>query len=87
MKKPPTCPLRKPCEECGKLYGRKLVKNNHYAGPQLQSEAVWRASACCSNSCGQKLRAKRMRAKKESIERSDSTRSVAIDQFLFGGRA
>ena len=67
------------------MYGRKLVKNNHYAGPQLQSETVWRASPCCSNSCGQKLKGRKLREKKESIEKYDSIRSVAIDQFIFGG--
>jgi len=84
MNDKPTCPLRKPCEFCGKPFGRRLRQNNRNQKWYLVPVKNWEATPCCSRPCSSRKRAadaRKRAAQKKAIE-SDTS---AMDAFLYAG--
>lgn len=80
-KKKPTCDRRKPCEFCGKQYGRKayFLQDGLW---RLEPISKWKASECCSLKCKNELSRQRAREWREETKRQQIAQEAAMSQFL-----
>ena len=84
MKTPARAALRKPCEECGTLYGPKIRADGSY-----QSENAWNESYTCSMECKSKREGRNRKLKaEERLKKFNETKVIhekAFDNFLYCG--
>ena len=82
------CSLRKPCEKCGKSYGRKLRPGSKSGRPYLEAVANWKSSRFCSNRCRNRAEAVRQAGiaaeKKRQGKITAKILPYVFDSFLFG---
>lgn len=83
----PTCPLRKKCLWCGKMYGRKLRHNTIRGFNALEPIEQFKSSKTCSKRCRELYQGKQHRENREKRLILEAKRDQWIDKFIYAGRA